>query len=123
MRKKGPWGLNFSNALFEGLIWGGAYVRRGLFTLGNLRCKINRVKLKVGTQIKKEIIFRTVLALFCLYFRALSKYKVPVTYIRSGDVTEGFWVFAQRVGGGGEGVYFRNFTIVKLRPDRRRQRE
>ena len=44
----------------------------------------------VGTQIKKEIIFLTVLALFCLYLRAISKYKVLVTYIRSDDITEGF---------------------------------
>ena len=32
-----PQGLYFSKALFEGLISGGAYIRRGLFTEGNLR--------------------------------------------------------------------------------------
>ena len=85
--KKGAPGLK----RFKGPFWG-AYVRRGLFTLGNLRFKINRVKLMLGTQIKKEIIFRTVLALSCLYLRTISKYKVPVTYIRSDDVTEGFWI-------------------------------
>ena len=57
--------------------------------LRNLRYKINWVKLMVGTQMKTNF-FRTVLALFCLYLRAISKYKVPVTYIRSDDVTEGF---------------------------------
>ena len=32
-----PRGLYFSNALFKGLIFGGAYIRRGLSTEGNLR--------------------------------------------------------------------------------------
>ena len=36
-----PRGLYFSKALFEGLIFGGAYIRRGLFTEGNLRFKID----------------------------------------------------------------------------------
>ena len=36
-----PRGLYFSNALFEGLIFGGAYIRRGLSTEGNLRFKID----------------------------------------------------------------------------------
>ena len=34
-------GLYFSKALFEGLIFGGAYIRRGLCTQGNLRLKID----------------------------------------------------------------------------------
>ena len=37
--KIGPGGLYFSKAIFEGLIFGGAYIRRGLFTEGNLRFK------------------------------------------------------------------------------------
>ena len=36
-----PWGLYFSKALFEGLIFGGAYIRRGLYTEGNLHFKIS----------------------------------------------------------------------------------
>ena len=36
-----PRGLYFSKALFEGLIFGGTYIRRGLSTEGNLRFKIN----------------------------------------------------------------------------------
>ena len=31
-----PQGLYFSKALFEGLIFGGAYIRRGLSTEGNI---------------------------------------------------------------------------------------
>ena len=36
-----PRGLYFSKALFEGLIFGGAYIRRGLSMEGNLRFKID----------------------------------------------------------------------------------
>ena len=36
-----PQGLYFLKALFEGLIFGGAYIRRGLSTEGNLRLKID----------------------------------------------------------------------------------
>ena len=35
-----PRGLYFSQALFEGLIFGEAYIRRGLYTEGSLRFKI-----------------------------------------------------------------------------------
>ena len=41
--KNKPWGLYFSKALFEGLIFGGAYIRRGLSTEGNLPFKIGIV--------------------------------------------------------------------------------
>ena len=37
--KNKPRGLYFSKALFEGLICGGAYIRRGLSTEGDLRFK------------------------------------------------------------------------------------
>ena len=36
-----PRGLYFSKAFFGGLIFGGAYIRRGLCTEGNLRFKID----------------------------------------------------------------------------------
>ena len=36
-----PRGLYFSKALFEGLVFGGAYIRRGLSTEGNLRFTID----------------------------------------------------------------------------------
>ena len=45
--KKGPRGLYFSKALFEGLIFGGAY-RRGLPMEGNLRFKIDWASLIVA---------------------------------------------------------------------------
>ena len=37
-----PWCLYFSKALFEGQIFGGAYIRRGLYTEENLRFKIGQ---------------------------------------------------------------------------------
>ena len=36
-----PRDLYFSKALFEGLVFGGAYIRKGLCTEGNLRFKID----------------------------------------------------------------------------------
>ena len=39
--KISPGAYIFSKALFEGLIFGGAYIRRGLSTEGNLRFKID----------------------------------------------------------------------------------
>ena len=54
-------GLYFSKALFEGLIFGGAYVRRGLSTEENLRFKIDRASLVVGSKF-------TVFALFYFLF-------------------------------------------------------
>ena len=50
-------GLYFSKALFEGLIYGGAYTRRGLSMEGNLRFKIDWASLIVGRKF-------TVFALF-----------------------------------------------------------
>ena len=41
----------FSKALLEGLIFGGAYIRRGLSTEGNLRLKIDQASLIVGRTI------------------------------------------------------------------------
>ena len=65
----------------EGLIFGGAYIRRGLSTERNLRFKIDWVSLIVGRKF----------TVFALYLRAISKYKPPVgAYIRRGDLTEGF---------------------------------
>ena len=48
-------------ALFEGLIFGGAYIRRGLSTEGNLRFKIDWASLIVGSEF-------TVFALFYFVF-------------------------------------------------------
>ena len=51
----------FSKALFEGLIFGGAYIRRGLSTEGNLRFKLDWASFVVGSKF-------TVFALFYLVF-------------------------------------------------------
>ena len=69
-------GVYFLKALFEGLIFGGAYIRRGSSTEGNLRFKIDWASLIVRSKF-------TVFALF--YLRAI------------------FQVQAPRGGGGGEG--------------------
>ena len=81
-----PRGLYFSKALIEGLIFGGAYIRRGLSTEGNLRFKIDWACHIVGSKF-------TVFAL--LYF--VSEGNFPSTsprgaYIWKGDLTEGFCV-------------------------------
>ena len=52
-----PWGLYFSKALFEGLIFGGAFIGRGLSMEGNWRFKIDWASLIVGRKL-------TIFALF-----------------------------------------------------------
>ena len=63
-----PRGLYFSRALFERLIFGGAYIRRGLSTEGNLRFKLDRASLIVGS---KFTIFST------LHLRAIFQVQAP----------------------------------------------
>ena len=46
-----PRTLYFSKTLFEGLIFGGAYIWRGLSTEGNLRFRIDCASLIVGSEI------------------------------------------------------------------------
>ena len=63
----------FLRGLFlEGLIFGGAYIWRGLSSEGNLRFKIDWVSLILGSKF-------TIFAIFCftLYLRHFSKYKPP----------------------------------------------
>ena len=77
-------GLYFSKALFEGLIYGGAYTRRGLSMEGNLRFKIDWASLIVGRKF-------TVFALF--YFVSEGNFQLQAprgAYIWKGDLTEGF---------------------------------
>ena len=99
-----PRGLYFSKALSEGLIFGGAYIRRGLSTEGNLRFKIDWASLIVGRKF-------TVFALFYFVFEGNFPSTSPRgAYIWRGDLTEGFLRY--RLGGlifGG--AYFRNFTV------------
>ena len=77
-------GLLFSKALFEGLIFGGAYIRRGLPTEGNLRFKIDWASLIVESKF-------TVFALFYFVFEGNFPSTSPWgAYIWRGDSTEGF---------------------------------
>ena len=91
-------------ALFEGLIFGGAYIRRGLSTEGNLRFKIDWANLIVGSKF-------TIFALFYFVFEGNFPSTSPRgAYIWRGDLTEDFLRY--RIGGlifGG--AYFRNFTV------------
>ena len=96
-------------ALFEGLIFGGTYIRRGLsMDEGNLRFKIDWASLTVGRKF-------TVLLCFTLHLRAISKYKPPLpprrgANIWSADLTDSFLhcEFGGLIFGG---AYFRNFTV------------
>ena len=77
----------FSKALFEGLIFGRAYIRGGLSTDGELSLKISWASLIVGSKF-------TVFALFyiiTLYLRAIFQLQAPRAYIWRGDLTEGFF--------------------------------
>ena len=56
-----PRGLYFPKALFEGLAFGGAYIRRGLSKEGNFRFKIDCASLIVRSKF-------TVFALFYFVF-------------------------------------------------------
>ena len=64
----------------EGLLFGGAYLRREI-------CISNSIGLAL--QMEGNLPF---LLCFTLYFRAISKYKPPGAYIWMGDLTEGFCV-------------------------------
>ena len=66
-----PRGLYFAKALFEGLIFGGAYIRRGLCTEGNLRFKID---------------WDSLIFCFTLYLKAISKYKPQGGLIFGGAI-------------------------------------
>ena len=65
-------------AIFEGLIFGGAYIRRGLSTEGNLRFEIDWASLTVGSKL-------TVFALFYFVFQG----NFPSTSPRGGLYLEG----------------------------------
>jgi len=98
--------LYFSKALFQGLIFGGAYIRSGFSTEGNLRFKIDWASLLSEGNLP-----------FLLCFTLLEgNFQVQAprgAYIWRGDLT-GVFKFALRIGGlifGG--AYFRNFTVLK----------
>ena len=103
--KISPGAYIFSKTLLEGLIFGGAYIRRGLSTDGKLRFKIDWASLIVGSKF-------TIFALFYFVFEGNFPSTSPRgAYIWRGDLTEGFLRY--RIGGlifGG--AYFRNFTVA-----------
>ena len=72
-------GLYFSKALFEGLIFGGAYIWRGLSMEGHLRFKIDWASLIVG---KKFTIF----ALFYFVFEGNFQVQAPGGLIFGGAI-------------------------------------
>ena len=88
-----PRGLYFSKALFEGLIFGGAYIRRGLSTEGNLRFKIDWASLIVGGKF-------TVFALFYFVLGGNFPSTSPRgAYIWRGGLMDGFFFCITGLGG------------------------
>ena len=92
-----------------GLIFGGAYIPKGLSTEENLHFKTNWPSLIVGSKF-------TVFALFylSLYLRAVFQVQAPRgAYIWRGDLSESFlccW-FGELIFGG---AYFWNFMVIYL---------
>ena len=74
-----PRGLYFSKAIFERLIFGGAYIRRGLSTERNLRFKIDWASLIVGSKF-------TVFALFYFVFEGNFPITSPQGLIFGGAI-------------------------------------
>ena len=87
------------------LIFGGAYIRRGLSTAGNLRFKTHWASHIVGSK------FTGFALLYFIFEGNFPSTSPRGAYIWRGDSTEGF--LRCRFGGlifGG--AYFRNFTVV-----------
>ena len=101
-----------SKTLFEGLIFGGAYIRTGLSTEVNLRFKIDWASLIIGS---KFIVF----TLFYFVFDGNFPSRSPRgAYIWRGNLTEGFLRY--RFGGlifGGAYTWrglFSEFTVFSV---------
>ena len=96
-------GLLFSKALFEGLIFGGAYIRRGLPTEGNLSFKIDWASLIAGSKL-------TVLDWFYFVFEAVFQVQAPGGLIFGGAIQRRdlHYRFGGLIFGG---AYFLNFTV------------
>ena len=77
-------GLYFSKAPFEGLIFGGAFIRRGLSTEENLRFKIDWASLIVGRKF-------TVFALFYFVFEGNFQVQAPGGLYFEGRFNGGFF--------------------------------
>ena len=77
--KNKPQGLYFSKALFEGLIFGGFYIWRGLSTEGNLYLKIDWAIPIVGSNF-------TIFALFYFIFEGNFPITSPRGLIFGGEI-------------------------------------
>ena len=98
----------FLRGLFlEGLILGGAYIQWEF-------CVTKPIGLASSSKVnfKKICVTVSFLPCFTLYLGAISKDKPPGTYIRRGDLTEGFLSYAFW-GIIFRGAYFRNFMVLK----------
>ena len=86
-RKLKPRDLYFSKALFEGLIFGWAYIKfwRGLSTEGNLCFKIDWASLIVGSK------FTVFAHCFTLYLRAIFQVQAPGGLYLEGRFNGGFF--------------------------------
>ena len=82
--KISPGAVYFSKALFEGPIFGGAYIQRGLSTEGNLRFKIDWASLVVGSKFTTpDLLF---LLCFTLYLRAIFQVQALGELIFGGAI-------------------------------------
>ena len=79
-------GLIFSKALFEGFIFGGSFIRRGLSTEGNLCFKIDCASLTNGRKF-------TVFSLFYFVFEGNFQVQAPQGHIFGGAYFLNFMVF------------------------------
>ena len=74
-----------SKALFEGLIFGGAHIRRGLSTEGNLRFLLDWASLIVGSK------FTVFAHCFTLYLRAIFQVQAHGGLYSEGRFNGGFF--------------------------------
>ena len=77
--KISPGAYIFQRPLFEGFVFGGAYIRRGLSTEGNLRFKIDWASLILGSKF-------TVFALFYFLFEGNFQVQAPGGLIFGGAI-------------------------------------
>ena len=113
--------MYFSKALFEGLIFGRAYIQRGLSIEGNLHFKIDWASLIVGRKF-------TVFALFYFVFEGNSKYKPPGGLYLEGRFNGGVFCIMSLVGLYLEGLihggalfseFYGMFVILRDGPDKK----
>ena len=100
-----PQGLYFSKALFEGLVFGGAFIRRDLTSEGNLSFKIDWAGLIVGSKF-------TVFDLFDFEFEGNFLSANPGELIFGGAILRRVFCVTGLGGLRLEGL--KNFTVFRL---------